>query len=593
MTSLTTFVLRHKLLVALVWLAVGVAGFLMSRATTANMTNNAAMPGTAYRVDSRIVDTYGNGGGSSPLAPASPRPPTRITAGSAAAARRLAALRAAAGAVPGSRLVDLASTSDGAFVTADGRTTFGLLYTVPPTSFSGPDPSAALSRALAASLPPGWTSGVTGSTLLSAGSSSSSQGTGVLVEALIGGVGALVILALVFGSYLAVLPVVIGAPSVLAAFLAVGALEQVVEVSQIVEFVIALIGLGIAIDYSLLVVTRWREERAAGADRHDAVVRAMEHAGRAVVFSGVTVAIGLLSLVVIPVPFLRSVGYGGVLVAARLACSRPLTLLPVILATAGRLARPPPPSPRPRTQGQPVLDGVGRLAYRRRWIAAGVGTLTLALLALPALGLTLGEPGASSQAPSGRPRTLARLVEGGVLSVSSRRCPGCRPTRWRSSYGRWTACGAAAVPTDASSVPGAVVVSVLPRVESTLPAGQDAVRAVQAAVEGNGDVVGVGGSGAWTVDFVHAVYGQLPAAAHPDRDRHVPAACEGVPVRAARREGGRAQPRLARRGLRDPHLGVAAGPRQRGGIRRAGDRRDHDVGAADGLRLLVRAVDGL
>ena len=286
MTSLTTFVLRHKLLVALVWLAVGVAGFLTSRATTANMTNNAAMPGTAYRVDSRIVDTYGNGGGSSPLVPVVTAPAgTRITAGSAAAARAHVALRAAAGAVPGSRLVDLASTSDGAFVTADGRTTFGLLYTVPPTSFSGPDPSAALSRALAASLPPGWTSGVTGSTLLSAGSSSSSQGTGVLVEALIGGVGALVILALVFGSYLAVLPVVIGALSVLAAFLAVGALEQVVEVSQIVEFVIALIGLGIAIDYSLLVVTRWREERAAGADRHDAVVRAMEHAGRAVVFS--------------------------------------------------------------------------------------------------------------------------------------------------------------------------------------------------------------------------------------------------------------------------------------------------------------------
>src|SRR5258708_11789726 len=69
-------------------------------------------------------------------------------------------------------------------------------------------------------------------------------------------------------------------------------------------------------DSSLLVVGPWREERAAGVDNGAAVTEAMNHAGRAVVFSGLTVAIGLLSMIVLPVPMLRSVGYGGVLVSA-------------------------------------------------------------------------------------------------------------------------------------------------------------------------------------------------------------------------------------------------------------------------------------
>ena len=101
-----------------------------------------------------------------------------------------------------------------------------------------------------------------------------------MVETMIGAVGALVILALVFGSFLAFLPLLIGGVSVLATFLIVGGLTEITGISQIVEFLIALVGLGVAIDYSLLVVSRWREERAAGRDNEDAVAVAMEHAGR-------------------------------------------------------------------------------------------------------------------------------------------------------------------------------------------------------------------------------------------------------------------------------------------------------------------------
>ena len=89
------------------------------------------------------------------------------------------------------------------------------------------------------------------------------------------------------------------------------------------------------IDYSLLVVSRWREERARSASNADAVVSAMKHAGRAVVFSGLTVAIGLLSMIVLPVQMLRSVGYGGVLVPL-ISIAVAMTLLPVILEYIGK-----------------------------------------------------------------------------------------------------------------------------------------------------------------------------------------------------------------------------------------------------------------
>jgi RND superfamily putative drug exporter len=96
-----------------------------------------------------------------------------------------------------------------------------------------------------------------------------------------------------------------------ACFLAIYGLTEVTTVSVIVQYLAALIGLGVAIDYSLLLVTRWREELAVGHDAGQAVHRAMATAGRSVVFSGVTVAVGLLSLIVLPVPRCAASGWAG------------------------------------------------------------------------------------------------------------------------------------------------------------------------------------------------------------------------------------------------------------------------------------------
>ena len=136
----------------------------------------------------------------------------------------------------------------------------------------------------------------------------------VLAEVLLGGLGALVVLALVFGSMLAGVPLLVAAVSILGTFLALLGLTYLTDVVFVVQYLVALIGLGVAIDYSLLVVTRWREERAGGLDNDDAVRRAMTTAGRSVVLSGVTVAVSLAALVLVPLPFLRSIGFGGLLI---------------------------------------------------------------------------------------------------------------------------------------------------------------------------------------------------------------------------------------------------------------------------------------
>ena len=413
MTALTRFVLRHKALVALFWVVVAAVGVMTISGTTHRMTNNFSMPGQAFKVDNQIASQYGNGGSQAPYVPVITVPAGERIADPAVAAATGRAFGALAQAVPDMRIADYATTHNPAFITRDGRSTYALVYTATASGFGGPNLGPAIDRTLTAAVPAGWHVGVTGSQLLENGGKQA-KGTGIMVETMIGSVGSLVILTLVFASFLALLPLIIGGISVLATFLLVGGLTEVTGVSQIVEFLIALIGLGVAIDYSLLVVSRWREERAAGRDNQAAVLEAMNHAGRAVVFSGLTVAIGLLSMIILPVPMLRSVGYGGVLVPL-VSVAVAITLLPVILATIG----PRLDWPRLRTERRAsrVFSAWARGVYRHRWLAALAGLGILTALMLPALSLHLGEPGSSAQATSGAAHdTLVTLTDGGIPS---------------------------------------------------------------------------------------------------------------------------------------------------------------------------------
>jgi RND superfamily putative drug exporter len=518
MPALTRFVLRHKALVTLFWVVVAAVGVMTISGTTHRMTNDFAMPGQAFKVNNQIASQYGNGGSQAPYLPVITVPAGQKVTDPATAAATGRAFAAVARAIPGVRIADYATTHNPAFVTRDGRSTFALVYTAPDAGFGNSNLGPQIGHAVAAAASTqgaGWHVGVTGSQLLANGQPSSSKGTGIMAEAMIGAVGALVILALVFASFLALLPLLIGGISVLATFLAVGGLTEVTGVSQIVEFLIALIGLGVAIDYSLLVVSRWREERAAGRDNVAAVTEAMNHAGRAVVFSGLTVAIGLLSMIVLPVPMLRSVGYGGVLVPL-MSVAVAITLLPVILATVG----PRLDWPRLRTErhASRVFSAWARGVYRHRWLAALAGLGILAALMLPALSLHLGEPGSSAQASSGPAHNaLVTLTDGGVPSgvltpaeVLTSSVPGA-PAAVAAQAARVPGVYAAVAPTTPDyQRTGTAIVTVIPGAESNVPAGQTTISDLEHALLPSLHVIGVGGDGASLIDFDHAVYGDFP-----------------------------------------------------------------------------------
>src|SRR5207237_3408898 len=105
------------------------------------------------------------------------------------------------------------------------------------------------------------------------------------------------------------------------------------DVSIIVQFLIVVVGLGVAIDYALLMVFRFRDELREN-DVESALVETMTHAGHSVIVSGTTVAVGLLSMIVLPLPLLRGMGIGGMLIPV-VSVLASLTLLPALLAVLG------------------------------------------------------------------------------------------------------------------------------------------------------------------------------------------------------------------------------------------------------------------
>ncbi len=188
-------------------------------------------------------------------------------------------------------------------------------------------------------------------------------------------------------------------------------LTELTTVSPIVQFLIALIGLGVAIDYSLLVVSRWREERTHGRSNEEAVQRSMETAGRAVIFSGITVAIGLLALVALPLPFLRSMGYGGLLIPL-VSTLAAITLLPVVLAKLG--PRLDWPHRRTDDKASRAWTRWATAITRRRWLAAGAGMAVILALAFAATDLQLGASDANTVAKSGEAKEgLTALQDAG------------------------------------------------------------------------------------------------------------------------------------------------------------------------------------
>jgi RND superfamily putative drug exporter len=145
----------------------------------------------------------------------------------------------------------------------------------------------------------------------------------------------LVALLLVFGGLVAAtLPLVLGVVSIMCVFLILRILSGVTDVSVLATNVTSGLGLGLSIDYSLFILTRYREELRRGATTSDAIVASMRTAGRTVLFSALTVALALSALLVLPFYFLRSFAYAGI-PTALLAAAASLVVLPALLAVLG------------------------------------------------------------------------------------------------------------------------------------------------------------------------------------------------------------------------------------------------------------------
>ncbi|TCO22183.1 RND superfamily putative drug exporter [Kribbella steppae] len=145
----------------------------------------------------------------------------------------------------------------------------------------------------------------------------------------------LVLLVVVFGGLVAAsLPLFVGALAILGAFVLLRGLSAVTDVSIFSINIVTMIGLGLAIDYALFIVTRFREELAKGNDVETALAVTMSTAGRTVAFSGITVGVAISSLALFPVMFLRSMAYGGA-AAVAVAMVAALTALPALLAVLG------------------------------------------------------------------------------------------------------------------------------------------------------------------------------------------------------------------------------------------------------------------
>jgi putative drug exporter of the RND superfamily len=517
-SALTRWVLAHKKTVVISWLVLTIAGIAAAGPASRALDQEFSVPEKeGWETNLAINEQYRGTGDAAPLMPVTTLPAgeTVDSPGVKADLNRVDARLQEA--LPGSRIASYASTGNQAFVSDNGRTTFALVYPPPdPDEQFGENPAAekAASGALGGLTVGGAPVHLTGFDALAEDSGSDSGGPGVLLEAVIGGTGALIVLAFVFASFLAVVPLMMAVVSIMTTFLLLLGLTQFTDVSPIVQFLIALIGLGVAIDYSLLVVSRWREERSHGRDNEDAVQTAMETAGRAVIFSGITVAIGLFALIALPLPFLRSMGYGGMLIPL-VSTVVAITLLPVILSKLG--PRLDWPHRRTDDKASRVWTRWAAAVSRRRWLAAGAGMAVVLALVVAATDLQLGTSDADTIAKSGDAKEGlvaledAGIGEGSLLPHEILVGGGTNPDRVAADLRQVEGIHGAVAPANSEwRRGGTAIVEAIPVADSGSDEGGATLERVRDTAHAAGADVRVGGQPASNSDFIDAVYGSFP-----------------------------------------------------------------------------------
>jgi putative drug exporter of the RND superfamily len=520
-------ILRHRKLVVAVWVVLtAIGGFAAPHAADRLLTTFSIPGSQSYQHNQRIVETFGNGN-QNPMVLVFHDPAGDVTRAPGIQSTLDAAMKEN----PGARISSYFNTGTDSrvYVSQDGHTMFAAIYPVGDNGFGAGGTIAATQQAIAANAPSGVQASVTGlDALEQAAGNGASGGPSILVEVAIGALGALIILLFVFGTLPAVaMPLIVAMASILNTFTLILLLTYVTDVSVIVEFLVALVGLGVAIDYSLLFIFRFREELAAGRSSEHALVETMIHAGKSVVVSGSTVGIGLLSMVILPIPFIRSIGVAGLLipiVSVIAAC----TLLPAMLAIIGTGINRVRVMPR-RFISQADPDAGpwarwARLVTHHAGVMAALGIAIVVVVMIPAISLNPGDalaknmPG-SGPAITGRDQLAAAGISAGAISPIAITAQGATPSQIPTivaAVGKSQGIAGASAPRGWSR-DGLTVIEAVPATDS---ASSDAYGAI-ATLENTtlpelhrqlgGDVsLGTAGGPPQSRDFEHTVYDNFP-----------------------------------------------------------------------------------
>jgi RND superfamily putative drug exporter len=349
----------------------------------------------------------------------------------------------------------------------------------------------------------------------------------------------LILLMIVFGSAVAAaLPLALGILAIIGSFLALRIIASLTQVSIFSLNLTTAMGLGLAIDYSLFVISRYREELRRGLAPKTAIIRSVETAGRTVVFSGLTVAVSLAALLVFPLAFLRSFAYAGIAVTA-LAAIGAVIVLPALLAVLGpRIDKLVLWKRPPRAEGVGFWHRMATFVMRRPVVVGGAAIAVLLVLGSPFLHIRFGLPddrvlpqGASSRqvqqqirenfgsqeagavevvaAGAGDPSSLAPRID--VYATALSRLSGV--ARVDASTGSFIAGNKVIGPNPASArfvAPTGTWLSVVPTVEPNSAAGEHLVHDVRATAAPF--PVKVGGPSAQLVDSKSSLFGKVPIA---------------------------------------------------------------------------------
>lgn len=324
-----------------------------------------------------------------------------------------------------------------------------------------------------------------------------------------------ILLLLVFrGLVAASLPLAIGGVAVVGTFLSLRLLSELTEISVFALNITTALGLGLAVDYGLLLVSRYREELERSGPGWEAHRRTIETAGRAVFFSGLTVAAAVASMIVLPQRFLYSMGAGAASVAL-LAAAAALLATPAMLALLGERV-----NALSLRRSAPAAAGTGRW-YRlargvmRRPVPVALGvTLLLLLAASPLTRATLTQPGSDAVPKGTESRTVADTLKSDFapqldapisVTVLERGAD-----RLRSELA--TLDGVSAVSAPQSLGGGSVLIQATPADGPLTPAAQETAREIRSLSSASGDSR-VGGATAEFIDFKQSLLDNAPLVA--------------------------------------------------------------------------------